>query len=75
MGKKENNIEKAKKLSENSKGKKEFISLQNITEQIPLLMEEIERSSKSSACYSRILIWLTAIMTIAVAIQIYLLVK
>jgi len=39
------------------------------------LNKSIKKFNRQSACYTRILIWLTAIMTIAVLVQIYLLIK
>jgi hypothetical protein len=48
-------------------------SPQNLTRQIVLLIEEIEDLNKTPSKYSKILIWLTIIMTIAVFVQIYLL--
>lgn len=46
-----------------------------LTEKILLLRLSIERFNKQSSKYSKILIWLTGIMTVAVGIQIYLLIR
>jgi len=42
--------------------------------EIAKLRKTIEKFNKKSSCYTKILIWLTAIMTIAVIIQIILLI-
>jgi hypothetical protein len=46
-----------------------------LTEKILLLRLSIERFNRQSSRYSKILIWLTTVMTIAVGIQIYLLIR
>lgn len=46
-----------------------------LTEKILLLRLTIEKFNKQSSKYSKILIWLTIVMTVAVGIQIYLLIK
>jgi len=71
----DNNIKKAEKLAEKAIGSTASVSLQSLTGQIPLLMKELRKFSKSSSVYSIILIFLTIIMIIAVAVQIHLLIK
>jgi len=39
------------------------------------LTKNVKKFNKKSSCYTKILIWLTAIMTLAVLAQIYLLIK
>lgn len=74
--KKENNnrIEQARQLSEINEMGLDRLQLNRLLRQIPFLMEEINDLNQTSSKYSKILIWLTVIMTIAVLLQIYLLI-
>ncbi|MDA2922460.1 hypothetical protein MYX07_04320 [Patescibacteria group bacterium AH-259-L07] len=67
--------EKEREFIASMGGWSESKQLPILTEKILLLRQTIEKFNQQSSRYSKVLIWLTVVMTIAVIIQIYLLIR
>lgn len=50
-------------------------ALHELRDTLKDLNKSVKKFNRRSSCYTKILIWLTTIMTLAVLVQIYLLIK